>query len=529
MHGSTLRVLAALIVVAGCSTPAPSSDTTTTLDDGDLATSTDDGSVAGSSSGAAPATMSTDPATGDATTSGTLGDESGGAPVLPAPENVAAIAANGQVGLEWDLVPGATRYDLYWSLVPGVGPLAGDLIQDVAPGFVHEGRENGTALHYVVVAANDDGASEPSTEISAVPGGDFMLEALGTGRVDDIVTGALLRIPIEQRIHVTLLPEGYLESDLDVFEVDVDDWRAEVFAIDPYSRFSAAFVVWKLPLASAEHVAGGDPQPADTAFLVPVDDGLDEVGAIELDGPTAMRIWGALASFPYPPTHFYPADGATSLQAKTMLAHVLVFDPDDGSSGMSGVSRRVENPADPNQRLSVAFAHSRSHEFSHAFARLQDEYMTGSQLGENNASATSSAYVSNVVTDPTCDTLPWKHLLLGGAANPDVDELVGAFGRPETGYHSEFMCLMNGDHSGNQDVFGGDGELRRAELCNFCGELATMRLFERLGVLADPQVSLADWIDEYQPVYYERFGLVVPETLPQENSAGEPWFQVCTR
>ena len=447
-------------------------------------------------------------------------------PELPAPQNVAAIPANGQVGLEWDLVEGATHYDLYWSTRPGVDPPTAEAILDVAPGFIHEGRDNGTAHHYVVVASNDAQTSAPSVEVTATPGGTFMLEALGTGRIEDIPTGDPLFVPIESRVHVVLLPEGYREEELETFELDIDDWQGEVMTIDPYARFSPAFVLWKLPLASAEHVQSGEPQPADTAFAVPLADG-GVASDIPSDGATATRIWDALAEFPYPPAEFYPSGGTTTLQAKTLLAHVLIYHPEQGNSGYSGRSRRMDNPADPSQKLSVAFAHSRAHEFSHAFARLQDEYMVDSQLGESAAMATTSAYVSNVVTEPDCETLPWRHLLLGAEHNRAVDQLVGAFGRPETGYHPELKCLMNGDH-GNAEVFGGDGELRIPTLCNFCGELATLRLLERIGVLDDPATSLGVWAEEYRAPFYDRFGLVLPATIPQENSDGDPLFQACT-
>jgi hypothetical protein len=522
--GLRSRAILLLSAVVGCTAPgsSPDGDGTGTTTSTPNTTTAQTQSDAGTADGLDD-TTGAEPPEGETTQSGS--DTGRDVPELPAPQNVATVPANGQVGIEWDLVEGATRYDVYWSTRPGVDSATAEQLSDVTPGFIHEERANGTTYSYVVVASNEAQTSAPSIEVSATPGGTFRLEMLGTGRMDGILEDRPLSLPIERRVHVVLLPEGYLEADLDVFELDIDEWREETMTIDPYARFAPAFVLWKLPLASNEHIGDGDPQPADTAFAVPLADG--GVADVPSDGPTATRIWDVLGGFAYPPTEFYPAGGTTTLQAKTLLAHVLVYHPEQGNSGFSGRARRMDNPADPDQKLSVAFAHSRAHEFSHAFARLQDEYMSDSQLGEANAMAAASAWISNVVVEPDCDTLPWAHLVFGGEHNASVDELVGAFGRPETGYHAELRCLMNGDH-GNAEVFGGDGELRIPRLCNFCGELATLRLFERIGVLDDPAASLDTWTRIYRAPYYDRFGLVLPDTIPQENSDGEPLFFACT-
>jgi hypothetical protein len=56
-------------------------------------------------------------------------------------------------------------------------------------------------------------------------------------------------------------------TDLDAaFDMDIDAWMTEVFAIEPYSAYKQAFVVWKIRLPSNARVAAADPQTADTAF-----------------------------------------------------------------------------------------------------------------------------------------------------------------------------------------------------------------------------------------------------------------------
>ncbi len=71
---------------------------------------------------------------------------------------------------------------------------------------------------------------------------------------------------------------------------------------------------------------------------------------------------------------------------------------------------------------------------------------------------------SNVVATNVCAELPWQHLLAGGTINPDVEQLVGAFGTSTHGYHSELVCLMNGTHD-NANYYGGDGLLRTMIAC----------------------------------------------------------------
>ena len=148
-------------------------------------------------------------------------------------------------------------------------------------------------------------------------------------------------------------------------------------------------------------------------------------------------------------------------------------------------------------------------------------------LGENNALMSQSAYVSNVATAPSCRTLPWRHLLHGSAINPSANMLVGAFGTPAIGYHSELKCLMNGTHD-NGAFYGGDGQFRTDErFCNFCRELRTFRIYERLGVLDDPRTSLATWEQSYRARFYAHHGFQVPDPTPQRNSQGAARYQAC--
>ena len=354
---------------------------------------------------------------------------------------------------------------------------------------------------------------------------------VGDGRIEDVRTGATIELPMERRVHVALLAEGYTQEDLDSgrFDRDVDRWLREVFAVEPYATFREAFVVWTLPVASREHVGPG---VHDTAFRLPVEaSGRGVDMRMRGDGETAARVWRALHDLPVPPDRFWPAGGRTSHLARNVVAHLLVRDPLPRGNGISGASLPILDPADRDRRVALAMGHDLAHEFTHAFARLQDEYVADDRtFGDDpKVASATSATLTNVVTGSDCRTLPWRHLLPGGAINPSTENLVGAYGFPGAGFHPEMTCLMNGGHD-NAHFYGGNGWLRSpGRLCNFCREVAAMRLLERTGILDDPATSLQVWARDYREAFFARYGFDAPAELPQRTSDGTAWAQACTR
>ena len=276
-------------------------------------------------------------------------------------------------------------------------------------------------------------------------------------------------------------------------------------------------MVWALPRPSAAHLGG------DTAFAVPVllGSGFPGVGQVQSEGETATRAFAALQSHPIPITQVY---GGFSRRALNHVAYFLMFDPERGRASDSGRALSLSDMASGN-RLSAAFGIPFDHEFTHAFAQLNDEYL-------DHARSAPSFYdeASNVVPTNTCEELPWRHLLVGGEINPDVDELVGAFGAEGLGYHPEFLCLLNGVHD-NADFYGGDGRLRSDRLCNFCREITAFRVFERTGVIPADD-ALGTWAARYRRPFYDRFGFMVPPVVPQTNNlrdpaAGQAFYEAC--
>jgi hypothetical protein len=352
--------------------------------------------------------------------------------------------------------------------------------------------------------------------------GRWAIHFQGSGRIEDIATGNPIDLPINRRIHVAMFPEGYTQADLaaGTFDMDIERWMTEVFRIEPYSTFKEAFVVWKIKLPSNARGVAGDPQTADTAFKLPMT--VDGSGVGRVTTPTATAVWNALADLPV------AADFTGGRGLRNVVGYMHVFDSRTGRAGFSGLTTTLGNPGSATQRVSLAIALGRAHEFTHAVGYIRDEYIeTTSGNPTANDRTNSSAGITNVVASPTCSTIPWRHLLKGTAINPDTDQLIGAFGNATQGYHPEFKCLMNGTHD-NAQFYGGNGNLRtETRLCNFCRELLALRVFERTSVLPDTTTSLDSWITTYRSPFFTRYGFKVPSPVPQQSSDGMAWWQPC--
>ncbi len=367
------------------------------------------------------------------------------------------------------------------------------------------------------------GVDRPSQPTDAPAGaGRWSVHFMGTGRIEDIATGNPIDLPLERRAQVLMLPEGYTRADLDarVFDMDIDRWMSEVFLLEPFATFKQAFVIWKINLASNARPAAADPQTADTAFKLPLT--ADGIGVSRVAPETATALWNALGDLPV------ASDFSFVRGARNIVAYMHVLDPRLGRAGLSGITRTVTNPRTAAQRISLAIALGRAHEFTHAFSLVTDEYIETMNTNPTpNDRTTTSAGITNVVASPSCGTLPWRHLLRGTTINPGTDQLVGAFGTAAQGYHPELKCLMNGTHE-NATVFGGNGNLRTSDrMCNFCRELTAFRLYERTSILADSAVSLGTWTSTYRAPFFAKYGFKVPVPVPQQSSDGQAWWQPC--
>ena len=92
-----------------------------------------------------------------------------GYPLRPPAAPVLAGEAGDTVNtLEWDAVPGASSYKLYWSLA---SPVTKDdnVLNSVTSPFEHTGRTNGVTYYYAATASSFRGESELSNEVGLTP------------------------------------------------------------------------------------------------------------------------------------------------------------------------------------------------------------------------------------------------------------------------------------------------------------------------------------------------------------------------
>ncbi len=85
-----------------------------------------------------------------------------------APTGVAATAGDGQVNLQWNATPTATSYQVKRATVSG-GPYTTIAPNVTTTTFNDTGVINGTTYFYVISAANADGESPNSSQVSATP------------------------------------------------------------------------------------------------------------------------------------------------------------------------------------------------------------------------------------------------------------------------------------------------------------------------------------------------------------------------
>lgn len=95
-------------------------------------------------------------------------DECAGQSTIPA--NITATPLDTRNMLTWDSVCGADTYNLYWSGTEGVTPENGAKTEDVTSPYIHDSLTNDETYYYVVTAVGEAGESEPSDEVSAMPG-----------------------------------------------------------------------------------------------------------------------------------------------------------------------------------------------------------------------------------------------------------------------------------------------------------------------------------------------------------------------
>ena len=75
-------------------------------------------------------------------------------------------SGQGQVTLQWDSVPNAKSYNIYWSLNSGVSKSNGNKIENATNPTTIKDLVAGATYYFIVTVVNESGESAPSKEIS---------------------------------------------------------------------------------------------------------------------------------------------------------------------------------------------------------------------------------------------------------------------------------------------------------------------------------------------------------------------------
>ncbi len=372
----------------------------------------------------------------------------------------------------------------------------------------------------------------------------------------------------DQIIDVLILGDGF--PDRADFESQLDDWLDDFFDVDVYERFRGAFRVRALFRRSDAPVTAA----RRSYYRVPAnaDDDLSSSGSWwgsegDANDEFRTRLFDDMGLFDFNDV-LYPgdldvSDGGTVIhnELAAMFANCVVCMLTFNSAGSngSGFTRRVPfrlasgclggmlglsaTPLPP--WVNVAFGANSLHEFGHAFAYLEDEYIDdrGSSATRSNPATRSIFTLSNLTFSPRLDEALWGHISPWGrvarqGAGDDPTPTVGWLWRGGEEdldvWHAEYHCLMNGRH--DNYLFTSDaaedptaqpdgtyqdetGARLRSDhrYCLWCQELVTARILEKTGQLAAPgdpasinsrgQVWYDRWVDTWRDRYWDFFEL----------------------
>lgn len=343
-----------------------------------------------------------------------------------------------------------------------------------------------------------------------------------------------------QVIDVVILGDGYVGRAL--FETELSDWVADFYALEVYRQFAGAFRIRALYTKSQSRcdlvnrasyygVKADDDgvyredswwnsaSAKNAAFRAQVQNSL---GRFTLN----QAAYSSLLSVGGDPVIHNELAGLKSNLVVVMLVRTAT------NSNTEGMTRVVDA-----LHLNVAFGSHSIHEFGHAFAYLEDEY-----ISERNSSATrtnptprSVFTLSNITFDARLSAALWAHLspwgtlrrTASGAQRGPVVGWLWRGGEDDCGvWHSEYHCLMNGRNHENYAYSPDEGpETKNTDLrfrnpvmfCLWCQEIVTLRILEKTGQLArtgDPSdingkgsMWYARWVNELRALYWSFFDL----------------------
>jgi len=321
---------------------------------------------------------------------------------------------------------------------------------------------------------------------------------------------ARVPVPVEKRIDVLILCDGYLAEDRRAFEADVQKWYEGFLKLTPWSQFRGSFRVQGLWTPSEGRAT---PERKSHYRLPATALGVGDAGSAE----TRQAVFAAI-----------DRAGVNRAQSRGRLTHatVVMLMKNELGRNPSGMSRGITSP-DGKGSVGVAFAAYTHHEFGHAYGGLRDEYILGigSKAGQRPHERPSMATILNVSYTRDPKLVPWAHLFPGSPLNPEKESVIGVLwlgGVAEEGaWHSEARCMMNGSHE-NWDL----SRTRRgvslrdiSRFCFWCEEILVARTLDRLGFLGesgDGEERWNRWASEFRPLYHKAFD--VPARIQARNA-----------
>ncbi len=321
---------------------------------------------------------------------------------------------------------------------------------------------------------------------------------------------ARVPIPLERRIDVLILGDGYLPDERKEFEDDVQEWYDGFLKLIPWCRFKGAFRVRGLWTPGEGRAT---PDRRSYYGLPATALGVGDAGA----PGTRRAIFEAIER-----------TGCNRTQSGGLLTHtvVVMLVKNEFGRGPSGMSRALPSP-DGRRSVGVAFSAYTHHEFDPAYGGLRDEYImqAGSKANRKPPARLSMRDVLNLSYTRELKMLPWAHLSPGSPLNPDRNSVVGVLwigGIAEEGvWHSEARCLMNGSHD-NWDLARtkrGVSLRDRSRFCFWCEEILAAKTLYKTGMLGDSEDGAAAWNrweTQFRPLYHRAFD--VPGRIRERNA-----------
>ncbi|MBD0285776.1 MAG: hypothetical protein ICV79_10180 [Flavisolibacter sp.] len=352
--------------------------------------------------------------------------------------------------------------------------------------------------------------------------------ALGQGnwspfRIPDITReGEEIILSENQIIDVIILADGYQEQA--AFESQLHTWIKDFYQLPVYEKFSGAFRIRALYVQSDEFCSSS----RKSFYRVPVSTGdREEVtrgGWYKESGTDnerfRERLFASLEEFNFN-TRVYPNNITAGDEIHNHLANlfsnlvVLMLVHTESDANISG--RTVDVPdtrngsVSLNKRVNVGLGAFSIHEFGHAFAYLDDEYIStrGSTSERSNPVKKSLFTLSNLSFSDRLEEALWLHIspwgrlprqAAGNAPSPVVGWLWQGGENDLNVWHSEYHCLMNGTHKNyaftpneKEDPTGPDADRKQANLrwrnppryCLWCQEIVAARILEKTGQLLE--------------------------------------------